>query len=849
MKSNNNNKNKEKMKFKLIIKIISFFLIILFYICCITQKNRTPFNKNIYEKENIQIMRDKASECTLFLNKNDEFPIKEPCKVLLIGSGARNTVKGGLGSGDVESRYYTTCEDGLEKAGFTITSKEWLDQYPVLKADKVNEHISYLSNLLSTYQGAGFMMVAFPEYDIQISTNKEEEKADIAIYVLARNSGEGADRRLIKGDVLLTDKEVEDILYLNKKFKKFMLVLNVGGVVDLSPVKNVSNILLLSQLGVVTGDILADIILGKKNPSGKLSTTWASANDYKFIKEFGNLDDTNYVEGIYVGYRYFNSEGINPLFPFGFGQSYTSFIISKKSLANIKNEITIEVSVKNIGKYSGKEVVQVYVSPSQENIDKPYQSLVAFKKSPKIEPLDKIEMSLKFKLKNMARYDEKKAQYLLDKGIYIIRVGNSSNCTQVYGYIQLDEDIIIKQLKNINCNPDFEDFKSKITYKDDLKEVQKIKLTKEDFKLKTVDYHYDYKIDPDIEKLENEELAKLCIGNYKDRYREKSFERETGLAGTTTKNVKGINNYLKMADGPAGLRISRIYGINFHGYYKLNENPLFTNSYTYYENQEKISLNAKKDNDLPSFSNYAKIVYQFTTAIPIATALAQSFNLEFLEKCGDIVGKEMEIFDIHLWLAPGLNIHRNILCGRNFEYFSEDPLLSGKLAAAITRGVQSHENKGTTIKHFAANNQEFNRGNNNSKMSERTLREIYLRGFQIAIKESNPHALMTSYNLINGIHTSQNTQLLINVLRDEWKYKGLVMTDWSHSYRTDYNASKYPPQNAFDIIKGGVNVMMPGGQNDYDLIIEKLKAELLTRDDLLQCASKVYEITKLLNKK
>ena len=836
-------------KFELILKIISAFVIVLFYINCKTQKNRSPFNKNIYEKENIQIMHDNAAECTLFLKKNDEFPIKEPCSVLLIGSGARNTIKGGLGSGDVESRYYITCEEGLKQAGFTITSNEWLNQYPILKEEKVNEHISYLSEILNTYKGSGFMMVAFPEYDIQIGTNEEEEKADIAIYVLARNSGEGTDRRLIQGDVLLTDKEIEDILYLNKKFKKFMLVLNVGGVVDLSPVRNVSNILLLSQLGVVTGDILADIILGKQNPSGKLSTTWASVNDYKFIKEFGNFDDSNYVEGVYVGYRYFDSEGVKPLFSFGFGQSYTSFSITKISLTNVKNEITIIVSVKNIGKYSGKEVVQVYVSPSQENIDKPYQSLVAFKKTPKIEPSNQVEMSLKFKFKSMERYDEKKAYYLLDKGKYIIRVGNSSDCTKVYGYIELDEDIITKQLKNINCNPDFEDYKSEVTYKDDLSNVQKIKLSKEDFKQKIVEYKYDYDIPPQIEKLENEELAKLCIGNYQDRNKEKSFERESGLAGTTAKGVKGIDNYLKMADGPAGLRISRIFGINYRGYHKLNENPLYTNSFTYYETQDKISLIPKKVKDPPNLSKYSKIVYQYTTAIPIATALAQSFNVDFLEKCGDIIGKEMDIFDIHLWLAPGLNIHRNILCGRNFEYFSEDPLLSGKLAAAITRGVQSHKNRGTTIKHFAGNNQEFNRGNNNSKMSERALREIYLKGFQIAIKESSPYALMTSYNLINGIHTSQNSQLLINVLRNEWKYKGLVMTDWSHSYYTEFQASKYPPQNAFDIIKGGVNVMMPGGQNDYDLVIEKLEGELLTRDDLLQCASKVYEITELLNKK
>ena len=208
--------------------------------------------------------------------------------------------------------------------------------------------------------------------------------------------------------------------------------------------------------------------------------------------------------------------------------------------------------------------------------------------------------------------------------------------------------------------------------------------------------------------------------------------------------------------------------------------------------------------------------------MPIATALAQSFNEEFVQKCGDVVGKEMEIFNINLWLAPAINIHRNILCGRNFEYYSEDPFVTGKMAAAMTKGVQSHKNKGTTLKHFAGNNQEFNRLNNNSKMSERALREIYLRGFQIAIEDSEPHALMTSYNLINGIHTSSNPQLLINVLRSEWNFKGLIMTDWSHSFYSEFEISKYPPQSAFEIIKGGNNIMMPGGENDYNLLMEKL---------------------------
>ena len=416
-------------------------------------------NKENYLEKHVRILRESAAECTLFLNKNEEFPIKKPCNVLLLGSGARDTIKGGTGSGDVICEF-TTCEEGLENEGFNITSKKWLNQddYPILK-------------------------------------NNNEQKSDIAIYVLARNSGQGMDRKPQSGDVLLTEKEIQDILYLNKNYKKFMLVLNVCGVVDLSPIKNVSNILLLSQLGVVTGNILSDIILGKQNPSGKLTTTWASLDQYKFINEFGNDEDTNYIEGVYVGYRYFNSANIKPLYPFGFGKSYTSFDISKISLTNIKDEINIKVKVKNIGNFPGKEVVQVYISPSQNNADKPYQSLVAFKKTNKLKPLEESEIDLIFHLKIVARYDENKACYILDNGKYIIRVGDSSENTNIYGYIELDEDIIIEQLKNIKINElGFKDYKPKIVLKDKLNNIQKIKLTKDDFNLKKIEYNYIYKI-------------------------------------------------------------------------------------------------------------------------------------------------------------------------------------------------------------------------------------------------------------------------------------------------------------------------------------------------------------------
>ena len=799
-----------------------------------------------YEKSHIQFLRDSAAECTLFLKKNEEFPIEKPSSVLLIGSGARNTLKGGLGSGDVESRYFTTCEQGLENAGFTITTKRWLDEYPKLKDLKHNEYVDYVLGMAEKYQAHPIDMaegVVFPEVEYDLEITEEEQKADIAIYVLGRNSGEGMDRRVVKGEVLLTDREIKDILYLNEKFKKFMLVLNVYGVIDLVPVKEVSNILLLSQLGVVTGDILADIILGKANPSGKLATTWAKMEDYKFLNDFGGLDDTKYVEGVYVGYRYFNSAGVKPLYPFGFGQSYTNFEIKKINFMNKKNDqILIKVSVKNTGKFKGKEVVQVYVSPSQENADKPYQSLVTFKKTNEIEPNGEVLNILSFKLSDIARYDEKNAYYILDKGKYIVRVGNSSENTKVFGYITLDEDVVIEKLKNIDAKTDFEDYKPEIIYKDDLTDVEEIKLSKNSFKVKTIDYNYKFKIHSEVEKLNDEVLSRICVANFREEG-EIYVDKVVGEAGESTSKVFGLSKYFTMVDGPAGLRIAKKYGVDENGSYRLCPNLLEDYMHDFYSEEELKHVDTYENNK----ERKGEVHYQFATALPSATSLAQSFNEAFVERCGDLVGEEMDIFNVQLWLAPALNIHRNILCGRNFEYYSEDPLISGKMAGAMTKGVQSHKNRGTTIKHLACNNQEFNRKNSNSVVSERAMREIYLKGFRIAIEESHPIALMTSYNLINGMHSSQNKQLLIDVLRSEWKYNGLIMSDWIYSNFTAYKVSKHPAQNAMDNIKGGNNLHMGGDKNDYLLLVNSLKEGKLTRDDLLQCASKVYETIELLN--
>ena len=822
------------------IALVSFFIMFA---------NRYKGNKYIlpHEEKHIKIMRETASECTLFLKKNQEFPISKPCNVLLVGSGARNTQKGGLGSGDTEPRNYTTCEEGLEKAGFVITSKKWLDEYPLQKEKLIGEHMKYIETMhIQNKITQCFRMMAFPEYDYNLDLTFEQ-KADIAIYVLARNSGEGTDRRLIEGDVYLTHTEIKDILYLNKNYKKFILVLNVGGVVDLSPVNEVSNILLLSQLGIVTGDILADIILGKANPSGKLATTWAKPKEYNTMENFGFLHSTNYKEGVYVGYRYFDSNGVEPLYPFGFGLSYTEFNINKNSLEKNREKITVSVKVKNVGNYSGKEVIQVYVSPSQKHVDKPYQSLVAFKKTPELKPNEEVELNIEFKLSQVARYDTQTASFFLDKGNYIIRVGNCSRKTEIFGYIKLSQDVVTQQLKNIKANPKFEDWVPNTSKypKDNLDNVQKILLNKDDFDFDIATYTYVPKIYEEIKKLTDKELAYLCVGGFVES-KEENNEKQRGLNGLTTRKVESIKNYLRMVDGAAGVRIARVYSNDHHRFKRLVTDPAWLNNYNYLYTLDKISLTLTK-NEKEDFSKYRNVIYQHATSLPIPTAQAQSFNVDLIQKYGEIVGKEMQIFNVNVLLAPAMNIHRNILCGRNFEYFSEDPLVAGKMATALIKGVQSNKNCGATVKHFAGNNQEYNRMNNNSKMSERTLREIYLKGFQIAVEEGHPTALMTSYNLINGVHPSENSQLLIDVVRNEWKFDGLIMTDWIRSGEQEFNSAKNPGQYVYNTLRAGVNIQMTGHKIDFDYILQKLRDGVLNREHLLKCASKVYETIEKLN--
>ena len=822
-------------------QIILFLTILLTFIYC--QDDDIPLQE--YEIKHIEVMRNNSAECTLFLKKDSSFPLKEPGKIVLVGAGARGTTKGGTGSGDVESRYFTTCEQGLEKAGFEIVSKDWLDKFPEFKKARHQDFVEYIKRIAEKYSSnAGHINFGAVEPEREYDLPLEYSDAVAAFYVIARNSGEGEDRRIVKGDIYLTNSEIRDILYLNEKYEKFMLVLNVAGVVDLSPVKDVKNILLLSQLGVVTGDIFADIVLGKANPSGKLSDTWAAVKDYRYIEEFGGIDNTRYLEGVYVGYRFFDSVNVEPLFPFGYGLSYTEFKVEYSGIKNNRDVFTIKVKVTNEGEFEGKEVVQIYLSPSQENKDKPYQSLVAFKKTPLLKPKESTELNLTFKLSDSARFDEETAQYILDRGQYIICLGKSSRYTIEVAYITLPEDVVTEVLKNIEGKPDFKDFKPKVKYDYDLSDLEEIILEKKDFDKKRVDYNsYKISFNQKLMSFTNAELARVCLGDFANTKEEKFEPHLQGEAGETVLHLDKIDKYLVLADGPAGLRIVKKYGIDEKGVYRLCENTWALNNRDFYSDEDWKNVDTLENN----LGRNGTVYYQYATAIPTGTSLAQSFNEELVETMGNVVGNEMDIFKVNIWLAPGMNIHRNIQNGRNFEYYSEDPLLSGKMAAAMTRGVQKHKNRATTIKHFACNNQEMDRFNGNSIVSERALRELYLRGFKIAVQESNPIAIMTSYNLLNGKHTSERRDLLINILRIEWGFEGLIMSDWFNSNDIKIGLANHPNQHIVSNILGGNNLKMWGSKTDYDLVLKSIQDGNISTMNLLECASKVYDTIELLN--
>lgn len=801
-----------------------------------------------HEIRHLKMLRKGLSECTVLLKSNGDFPIERACDIALFGSGVRHTIKGGTGSGEVNSRFFETVEKGFQKAGFHITTNDWLDAYDVIAKEAHDSFVKDIkkkakaAHMPAIIVGMGAIMRE-PDYDIPI-----EMDGEIAIYVLARTSGEGSDRKPETGDLMLTETEIRDIHEVKSKYKKFMLVLNVGGPVDLTPVMDVENILILSQLGVQTGSVLCDIVLGRTTPSGKLSTTWTAWEDYPTIGDFADPNETRYKEGIYVGYRYFDSVGKRAMFPFGFGLSYTSFSITNAKAKIDGENVTATATVKNTGDFKGKEVVQLYVSVPEGEFDQPYQTLVAFAKTKELKPGEKENITLCFKMSDVASYNMKQATYMLEQGTYLLRIGNSSVDTKCFAGIELKESVIVSQLRNALDKPDFEDYiPEKKTANEDLSKLKMLSVEASAFVKTTVEYDKEYEIDDYVKTLTNEQLALLSVGAFKPTGALASVIGNQGfaVAGAAGESAVPTGTDFKplaMADGPAGVRISKKYFVDDKGVHPIGA----TLPETFADFMPSIATKMSKLTARRPKSK-DEIKTQYATAVPIGTAIAQSFNTEFAYMCGDIVGTEMAMYGVQLWLAPALNIHRNILCGRNFEYYSEDPLVSGKMAAAITKGVQSHKGCGTTIKHFAGNNQETNRYFSNSQVSERAMREIYLKGFEICVKESQPKSVMTSYNLINGIHSSERRDLIDSILRCEFGFKGIVMTDWIIAGKKEDGVVYSEPQ-AYRVASTGGELFMPGSHADYKNVLEALNDGKLSREQAEINVTRLYRMVKELHK-
>ena len=805
-----------------------------------------------HERKHNRIMRKLGAECCVLLKKDGHFPLSASSDIAIYGSGARNTIKGGTGSGEVNSRFYVTVEKGLERAGFRVITGEWLDKYDEIYNE---ERVKFIEGLkkeakenhadIMTYAMGRIMPE--PEYEIPIEADCKN-----GIYVLSRISGEGSDREAVKGDILLTETEKRDIKICNDKYENFMLVLNTGGVVDISELGYVKNILILSQLGVKMGDTFADIVLGRANPSGKLATTWTGWGSYQDIGSFGEKDDTEYKEGIYVGYRYFDSIGEKQLYPFGYGLSFSSFTVGKPEISITKDVVTVETEVHNAGSYTGKEVVQLYVSIPAGKLDEPYQVLAGFAKTREILPGENEKVTISFSMKNIAPYSTEDSAYILEPGDYILRLGTDSVNTTPAGCVKVDKELVVRRVKNILDKPEFEDFKpengSKGYGNEATEGLKVLTLSGADITEEKVNYERSNEIDESLRELSIQDIAKLAIGSFNPKGGIAGIIGNAGftVAGAAGQTAMGLEDKgiptLSMADGPAGLRISKHFTKDDKGVHSVGDSGL---------PESLRELMPKPVTKILTLTSHRpkkgeEIHHQYATAIPIGTAIAQSFNTELAEICGDIVGEEMEMFGVNLWLAPALNIHRDIRCGRNFEYYSEDPLISGLMAAAITRGVQKHKGCGVKIKHFAANNQEYNRFQNNSVMSERTLREIYLKGFEICVKDAAPKAVMTSYNLLNGVHTSHSKALTEDILRTEFGHTGIVMTDWVVRAFGSDKSCKHDIAHIADVILAGGDIFMPGSKEDYEDLLSAVKKGTLPEDRLLESATRIVKMAKSL---
>ena len=806
------------------------------------------------ETDHRKLAREAAAEGFVLLENKDHFlPLAKGSKVGLYGAGAIRTIKGGTGSGDVNERDSVNIFQGMKNAGYGVTSSEWLEDYDKLyvqaRLDWKNEIFTKLNGddtkFFDAYSATPFFMPSGNPIDEEKAA---ADGADTAFFVLARIAGENKDRFDTEGDYFISKEEKAILAQVSRCYKNVVLVINTGGLMDLAFVEefdNIRSILQYVQAGQEGGNA-ADVVSGDVTPSGKMTDTWAKDYyDYPGAEVYsyksGDLMKEKYEEGIFVGYRYFDTFEVPVRYSFGYGMSYTDFEIrtddikvSGRGMMNPK--VSVTVTVTNTGDtYAGKEVVQIYASCPQGKLVKEFRRLAGFGKTKLLAPKESQTMTITFPLYQLTSYEEESASWILEPGMYGIWVGNDLNTSVLSGALELDEKAVMTACENIcplkeklnEISPDAEKVQAReAAWQNEVREkrMSVIELKAAEIPTEKVDYQpvpeeLPGKAGKIVDSLSVDQLALLATGDPG-----RAQENALGSAGISVPGAAAETSpcaseepwnvtTIALVDGPAGLRLKKEYQV---------------------DNGEIVAsdfLAALEGGFFcPPQKKRGTTYYQFCTAIPVGTLLAQSWDVELIKRVGEMIGHEMELFNVTLWLAPGMNIHRNPLCGRNFEYYSEDPLLAGMMAAAMTLGVQKVPGCGTTIKHFACNNQEDNRMGSDSILSERALREIYLKGFEIAVKDAQPMSIMTSYNLINGVHAANCYDTCTKAARDEWGFAGAIMTDW-----TTTNVQIQGECTAAGCMRAGNDMVMPGLPEDHENIKKELADGTLTMAELKRC--------------
>lgn len=755
----------------------------------------------------VSAARAAVAEGVVMLENNGALPLKKDEELAVFGRVQEHYYKSGTGSGgmvNVDKVYNIT--DGLVECGISLNEKLRAVYAEWEKSNPFDPGVGW--------GGEPWSQKEMPLDDAVCAMAAETSAA--ALCIIGRTAGEEQDSTDTEGSFRLTAAELDMLKKVRAHFGKMTVVLNVGGIIDMSFVKDVKPdaVLYVWQGGMIGGLGTADVLVGNVSPSGKLSDTIArSVADYPSANRFGNTEREFYCEDVYVGYRYFETFAKDKvLYPFGCGLSYTKFELST-SAAPQSSAIALDVTVKNVGGFDGKEVVQVYFQAPQGKLGNPLRQFCAFGKTKTLTPGESQTLRFEIALDDLASYDDggitgNKSCYVREAGEFSFYVGTDvRGAEKVYGFVQTDT-VVVKRLSEVlapvlpfeRIKPASDNGGFSVTMESvptatvDMDERRAENLPKEipqtgDRGIKLADVA-DGKntMDEFIAQLSDYDLS--CIIRGEGMGSPKVTPGTAAAFGGVTDNLKGFGIPAGCCDdGPSGMRL---------------------------------------DCGTKAFS------------LPNGTLLASTFNTELAEELFSVAGIEIAANNVECLLGPGMNIHRHPLNGRNFEYFSEDPYLTGKLAAAELRGLHKTGVTGT-IKHFCGNNQETGRHTIDSVISERALREIYLKGFEIAVREGCAKTVMTTYGSLNGLWTAGNYDLCTTVLRGEWGFKGFVMTDWWSDMNDRGGA---PSKNNFAAMARAQNdVYMVCADSSKNLIgdntLSSLEAGTLTRGELQRNAANI----------